>query len=257
MADKMILGYCCKERELKPMKDPEEVALKNGRYAIRGICASCGTKMMKFVSAKKTTPVTPAEPRKPESALSIMPEESISSIRPSPYLKSRASLPRERQSEIRSIVKPLEKIRRTKECYDSKGNQDNKQGWIGAAIIGLVVIWFLATRSPASPAPSRPFYVPPAAIPTQHLAPASTQGVCPNGCLAASPGCVIKGNVSFDSGEKPTTFQEAISIMQQQQTQDAVNAGFAPRLKLKLTVGAEDENRNICSQPLLIIRSGN
>jgi hypothetical protein len=75
MADKMILGYCCKERALKPMKDPEEVALKNGRYAIRRICASCGTKMMKFVSAKKTTPVTPAEPRKPESALSIMPEE--------------------------------------------------------------------------------------------------------------------------------------------------------------------------------------
>jgi hypothetical protein len=60
MADEVILGYCVKEKAQKPMKDPEEVTLKNGKHAIRGVCASCGTKMMKFVSAKKADPAVPA-----------------------------------------------------------------------------------------------------------------------------------------------------------------------------------------------------
>jgi hypothetical protein len=44
------------------MKDPEPIVLKNGKHAIRGICASCGTKMMKFVSAKKADPAAPTAP---------------------------------------------------------------------------------------------------------------------------------------------------------------------------------------------------
>jgi hypothetical protein len=60
MADEVILGYCVKEKAQKPMKDPQEVTLKNGKHAIRGVCASCGTKMMKFVSAKKADPAAPA-----------------------------------------------------------------------------------------------------------------------------------------------------------------------------------------------------
>ena len=59
MADEVILGYCVKEKAQKPIKDPEEVILKNGKHAIRGVCASCGTKMMKFVSAKKADAATP------------------------------------------------------------------------------------------------------------------------------------------------------------------------------------------------------
>ncbi|MEW5721291.1 MAG: DUF5679 domain-containing protein [Chloroflexota bacterium] len=65
MADEVILGYCVKEKAQKPMKDPEEVTLKNGKHAIRGVCASCGTKMMKFVSAKKANPAAPAAPPAP------------------------------------------------------------------------------------------------------------------------------------------------------------------------------------------------
>jgi hypothetical protein len=67
MADEM-LAYCVKEKAQKPMKDVHEVILKNGKHAVQGICASCGTKMMKFVSSKKTTPApapesaTPAKP---------------------------------------------------------------------------------------------------------------------------------------------------------------------------------------------------
>ncbi len=61
MADEVIMGYCVKEKAQKPMKDAKEVTLKNGKRALQGVCASCGTKMMKFISAKKATePVTPA-----------------------------------------------------------------------------------------------------------------------------------------------------------------------------------------------------
>lgn len=54
--DEPMMAYCVKEKAQKPMKDPKEVTLKNGKHAIQGICASCGTKMMKFVSAKKASP---------------------------------------------------------------------------------------------------------------------------------------------------------------------------------------------------------
>jgi hypothetical protein len=36
------------------------VILKNGKHAMQGVCSSCGTKMMKFVSSKKSEPVPPA-----------------------------------------------------------------------------------------------------------------------------------------------------------------------------------------------------
>jgi len=71
MADEVIMGYCVKEKAQKPMKDAHEVTLKNGKRALQGVCASCGTKMMKFISAKKATePVSPApsEPSKPTIA---------------------------------------------------------------------------------------------------------------------------------------------------------------------------------------------
>ncbi len=58
MAEEVIMGYCVKEKAQKPMKDAKEVTLKNGKHAIQGVCASCGTKMMKFVSAKKEAPAS-------------------------------------------------------------------------------------------------------------------------------------------------------------------------------------------------------
>lgn len=51
MADQ-VMAYCVKEKAQKPMKDATEVVLKNGKHALQGICASCGTKMMKFISTK-------------------------------------------------------------------------------------------------------------------------------------------------------------------------------------------------------------
>jgi hypothetical protein len=54
--DEPLMAYCVKEKAQKSMKDAKEVTLKNGKKAIQGVCASCGTKMMKFVSNKKTNP---------------------------------------------------------------------------------------------------------------------------------------------------------------------------------------------------------
>ncbi len=49
-----ILAYCVKEKTKKPMKDAKEVTLSNGKHALKGVCASCGTTMTKFISSKKT-----------------------------------------------------------------------------------------------------------------------------------------------------------------------------------------------------------
>ena len=38
-------GYCLKCREKREMQDPQEVTLKNGRPAMQGKCAVCGTKI--------------------------------------------------------------------------------------------------------------------------------------------------------------------------------------------------------------------
>ncbi len=71
-----VMAYCVKEKAQKPMKDAQEVVLKNGKHALKGICASCGTKMTKFISVKKeaapgaapTTPTTSEPPaQKPPS----------------------------------------------------------------------------------------------------------------------------------------------------------------------------------------------
>jgi hypothetical protein len=69
MAEEVIMGYCVKEKASKPMKDAEEIVLKNGKHALKGVCSSCGTKMMKFVSSKKPTATTapaPSAPAEPE-----------------------------------------------------------------------------------------------------------------------------------------------------------------------------------------------
>ncbi len=60
MADDVIMAYCVKEKAQKPMNDAKEVTLKNGKHAMQGVCSSCGTKMMKFVSTKKSESVPPA-----------------------------------------------------------------------------------------------------------------------------------------------------------------------------------------------------
>ncbi|HUY70564.1 MAG TPA: DUF5679 domain-containing protein [Candidatus Baltobacteraceae bacterium] len=41
-------AYCVKCKQKNEMKNPQEVTMKNGRKAVTGPCAVCGTKMFKI-----------------------------------------------------------------------------------------------------------------------------------------------------------------------------------------------------------------
>lgn len=43
------MGYCVKCKKKRTMNNTTKVKTKNGRNALSGVCAKCGTKMMKFV----------------------------------------------------------------------------------------------------------------------------------------------------------------------------------------------------------------
>jgi hypothetical protein len=56
MADAIVVaetGHCMKCKEKREMKDTEEVEMKNGRKAMKGLCTVCGTKMFKILGIKK------------------------------------------------------------------------------------------------------------------------------------------------------------------------------------------------------------
>lgn len=41
-------GYCMKCKSKKEMSNPEQIAMKNGKPATKGVCPSCGTKMFRI-----------------------------------------------------------------------------------------------------------------------------------------------------------------------------------------------------------------
>ena len=47
-----VTGHCMKCKEKREMKDTEEVTMKNGRKAMKGVCTVCGTKMFKILGNK-------------------------------------------------------------------------------------------------------------------------------------------------------------------------------------------------------------
>lgn len=53
MAEKKVTGYCVKCRAKSEFKNSKEVKMKNGRPALKGTCAKCGTGMYRILSAKK------------------------------------------------------------------------------------------------------------------------------------------------------------------------------------------------------------
>ena len=48
------MGHCMKCKEKRDMNDTQEVTMKNGRKAMKGVCAVCGTKMFKILGTQKT-----------------------------------------------------------------------------------------------------------------------------------------------------------------------------------------------------------
>ncbi len=49
----MTEAYCVKCKAKREMKDAQEVTMKNGRPAMKGVCPVCGTGMYKILSTKK------------------------------------------------------------------------------------------------------------------------------------------------------------------------------------------------------------
>ncbi|MEN6570905.1 MAG: DUF5679 domain-containing protein [Anaerolineaceae bacterium] len=43
------MAYCMKEKKKQPMVNVETVTMKNGRKALKGKCAVCGTGMYKIL----------------------------------------------------------------------------------------------------------------------------------------------------------------------------------------------------------------
>lgn len=60
----MVEGYCVKCKTRKEITDGVEETMKNGRLAIKGRCATCGTVMFKILGGKGTA-TPPAEPKLP------------------------------------------------------------------------------------------------------------------------------------------------------------------------------------------------
>lgn len=46
------IAYCVKCRAKQPMKNTQEVKMKNGRPALKGACSVCGTGVYKILSKK-------------------------------------------------------------------------------------------------------------------------------------------------------------------------------------------------------------
>jgi hypothetical protein len=47
-----IEGYCVKCKAKRPIKDSQQVTMKNGRAAIQGKCEVCNTGMYKILAKK-------------------------------------------------------------------------------------------------------------------------------------------------------------------------------------------------------------
>jgi len=45
-------AYCVKCRKKVTMQNPEEITMKNGKPASRGVCPNCGTKVFRIGKAK-------------------------------------------------------------------------------------------------------------------------------------------------------------------------------------------------------------
>ncbi len=41
-------AYCFKCKQMRDIKNPVNVVLKNGRPAVKGVCAVCGTKVVRM-----------------------------------------------------------------------------------------------------------------------------------------------------------------------------------------------------------------
>jgi len=48
-----VAGYCVRCREKRTIKDAQEVTMKNGRPAVKGVCPVCGGGMWKMLPRRR------------------------------------------------------------------------------------------------------------------------------------------------------------------------------------------------------------
>lgn len=60
MAEQNI-GYCMKCKQKREISNSQEIVMKNGRAAVKGICSVCGTGMFRILGMKKEEPVAENE----------------------------------------------------------------------------------------------------------------------------------------------------------------------------------------------------
>ena len=53
MPEKKEIAYCTKCREKQEMKEPKQIAMRNGKPALKGTCTVCGTGMFRILPSKK------------------------------------------------------------------------------------------------------------------------------------------------------------------------------------------------------------
>ena len=51
--DKIVEARCMKDKKQVEIKNPQNVTMKNGMQAIKGVCPHCGTKVFRIVGKKK------------------------------------------------------------------------------------------------------------------------------------------------------------------------------------------------------------
>ena len=49
----MVKARCMKEKMEVEVKNPEEVEIKPGTWAVKGVCPNCGTKVFRITGKKK------------------------------------------------------------------------------------------------------------------------------------------------------------------------------------------------------------
>lgn len=49
----MVEGRCMKCKKQVEIKDGEEIVMKNGMVAMKGVCPECGTKVFRIMGKKK------------------------------------------------------------------------------------------------------------------------------------------------------------------------------------------------------------
>jgi Domain of unknown function (DUF5679) len=55
-------AYCVKCKSTEPMANSVETKMENGRKALKGKCATCGTGMFKILGGKAKTPAASSKP---------------------------------------------------------------------------------------------------------------------------------------------------------------------------------------------------